>query len=204
MIKNIVFDYGGVLVDWNPHYVFDSWFGGDVEKADWFLQHICNMEWNEQMDKGKPFSEGVAELSARYPEWKTEIEMYYRDWIKMINPVPIAGMTGYVRELKERGYKTYGLSNWAAETFAHVRHRFEAFDLLDGMVVSGYEKTIKPEPRIFEILFERYHLIPRECVFIDDNARNLAAARTMGMHTIQFTTKEALEGPLESLLAERS
>lgn len=203
MINTVVFDFGAVLVDWNPHYVFDPWFKGDVDKADWFLKNICNGKWNEEMDAGKPFSQGVAELSAQYPEWKTEIELYYKDWIKMINPVPIAGMTEYVKELKSRGYRVYGLTNWCAETFAMVRHQFEVFDILDGIVISGVEKMIKPDPRFFQILFDRYHIIPAESVFIDDNLRNVEGARAVGMNAIQFTTKEDLVGPLESLLAAR-
>lgn len=203
MIDTIVFDYGAVLVDWNPHYVYDPWFKGDVAKADWFLKNICSMDWNVQMDAGKPFSEGIAELSAQYPEWKAEIELYYDHWFDMINPVPIPGMTEYVKELKARGFKVYGLSNWSSETFPRVRHLFEVFDVLDGMVVSGYEGYIKPDPRLFQVLFDRFHLNPAESVFIDDNPKNVEGARAVGMNAIQFTTKEDLVGPLESLLARQ-
>lgn len=201
MIKNIIFDFGGVLVDWNPHYLYDPWFG-DAAKTDWFLTHICNMEWNTQMDAGKPIAQGTAELVAQHPGWETEIRMYYGQWIKMMSPNPIPGMYDYVVDLKCRGYKVYGLSNWSAETFCQVRHVYPVFDLLDGMVVSGYEGVVKPDARIYRLLLDRFGLNAHESVFIDDNAANVEGARRMGMQSLRFTTKEALEGPLESLLAE--
>ena len=122
--------------------------------------------------------------------------------IKMMSPDPIPGMYDYIVDLKRRGYKVCGLSNWSAETFCQVRHVYPVFDLLDGMVVSGYEGVVKPDARIYQLLLGRYGLKASECVFIDDNAANVEGARRMGMQSLRFTTKEALEGPLESLLAE--
>lgn len=199
MIKNIVFDYGSVLVDWDPHYLYEPYFG-DKEKADWFLTEICPYEWNNQADAEKTFPEIVAERVAVFPEWKKEIEMYYEQWIKMINPVPIAGMTEYVRELKARGFKTFGLSNWNKDTFALVRHQFEVFDILDGMVISGQEGVKKPDPAFFKILLERFHLKAEECVFIDDNEKNVEGARALGFTGIRFIDRPALESVLEPLL----
>ena len=202
MIKNVIFDFGGVLVDWNPHYLYDPWFG-DSAKTDWFLTHICNMEWNVQMDGGKSCAQGTAELVAEHPEWETEIRMYFDQWIKMMSPDQIPGMEEYIRQLKARGYKVYGLSNWSSETFCQVRHVYSVFDRLDAMVVSGYEGVVKPDARIYRLLLERYGLKASECVFIDDIALNVEGARRVGMQSLRFTTKEALEGPLESLLAEK-
>ena len=109
MIKNIIFDYGGVLLDWNPHYLYDPYFG-DEEKAEWFLTNICTYEWNAQHDNGKPIAEGVAELIAEHPEWKKEIELYYGDFMKMMGG-QIPGMEEYVKELKAKGLRVFGLSN---------------------------------------------------------------------------------------------
>ena len=199
MIKNIVFDYGSVLVDWNPHYLYDPYFG-DREKADWFLTEICPYSWNILTDAELSFPEIVAERVAVFPEWKKEIEMYYEQWIKMVNPEPIAGMTEYVRELKARGYKTYGLTNWNKDTFALVRHQFEVFDILDGMVVSGEEGVKKPSPAFFRILLERFGLKAEESVFIDDIEKNVEGARALGFTGIRFTDRPALESVLEPLL----
>ena len=190
----VIFDFGGVLVDWNPHYLYDPYFGRR-EKADWFLTHICNSAWNVQMDGGKPFEEGIAERVGEYPEWEKEIRMYRSEWLKMMGG-QIPGMQEVVEDLKAQGYRLYGLTNWAADTFALVRHTYPVFDLLDGIVVSGEEKVAKPDPRIFRILFERYRVNPSEAVFIDDNKPNIDAARALGLQTILFQSAEQLRESL--------
>ena len=196
-INTVIFDFGGVLVDWNPHYLYDSYFGSR-EKADWFLTHICNSAWNVQMDGGKPFAEGIAELVARHPEWEKEIRMYRSEWLKMMGE-QIPGMQALVADLKARGYHVYGLTNWAADTFALVRDRYPVFALLDGIVVSGEEKMAKPDPRIFRILLERYHINPSEAVFVDDNMPNIEAAKQLGLHTLLFQSSEQLRKALKEL-----
>lgn len=182
-LKNIVFDFGGVLIDWNPHHLYDPYFG-DTEKASWFIQNVCTGEWNGQMDKGKPFAQGVAELSAKFPEWEKEIRLYHTDWIKMIGD-EIPGMYDLECELKDRGYGIFGLTNWSCETFCMVRHR-RIFTILDGMVVSGEEHLLKPSPEIYRRLLERYSLRPEESLFIDDNMPNVIGARNVGMRSEQF------------------
>lgn len=190
MIKTVIFDFGGVLVDWNPHYLYDPYFGSR-EKADWFLTHICNSAWNVQMDGGKPFAEGIAELVAQYPEWEKEIRMYRSEWLKMMGG-QISGMQAVVEDLKAKGYHVYGLTNWAADTFALVRDKYPVFALLDGIVVSGEEKVAKPDPHIFRILLQRYHINPSNAVFIDDNMPNIEAAKQVGLQAIQFLSAEQL------------
>lgn len=182
---NLIFDFGGVLIDWNPHYVYDPYFG-DRAKADWFLTNICTMEWNGEVDAGKPMAEATAELVARFPEWKKEIEMYFGRWIEMIGKA-IPGMYELLLELKARGHRLFGLSNWSAETFVQIKEDFPALKLLDGMVVSGYVKCLKPSPEIYRILLDRYSLQASDCVFIDDNAANIAGAEAVGIHGIRFT-----------------
>lgn len=182
---NLIFDFGGVLIDWNPHYVYDPYFG-DRAKADWFLTNICTMEWNGEVDAGKPMAEATAELVARFPEWKKEIEMYFGRWIEMIGKA-IPGMYELLLELKARGHRLFGLSNWSAETFVQIKEDFPALKLLDGMVVSGYVKCLKPSPEIYRILLDRYSLQASDCVFIDDNAANVAGAEAVGIRGILFT-----------------
>lgn len=197
MVNTVIFDFGGVLVDWNPHYLYDPYFGSR-EKADWFLANICNSAWNVQMDGGKPFAEGIAELVAQYPEWEKEIRMYRGEWLKMMGG-QIPGMQTIVEELKANGCRVYGLTNWAADTFALVRHTYPVFGLLDGIVVSSEEKVAKPNPRIFRILLERYHVNPEEAAFIDDNMPNIEAAKVLGLHTILFRSAEQLRKALREL-----
>ena len=145
-IKNVVFDFGGVLVDWNPHHLYDKYFGS-AEKATWFLENICRYSWNLQMDKGKPFAEGVAELQAIYPEWSEAIAIYHTRWIEMMGG-EVDGTPDLLRRLKAAGYRVFGLSNWSMETFPLVRDEFPIFKELEGKVISGEELMVKPEPEI--------------------------------------------------------
>ena len=198
MIKNIVFDFGGVLVDWNPRYVYVPLFG-DAARAEWFLTTICTYEWNAQVDAGRSHAEITEERVAEFPEWEKEIRVYYDRWIEMVHG-DIPGMVDLVRAYKERGFRIWGLSNWSQELFPLVRDRFPVFDLMDGMVISGREKVIKPYPEIYRILLERFGLDPAECVFIDDNAANVAGADAVGIKGILFEGKEKLQEQLEGLL----
>lgn len=203
MIKNVIFDFGAVLVDWDRHYLYDEYFKTEearqlferntgmkgltvLEMSQWFLDNICTLEWNAQMDGGKPLDVGTAELIAIYPEWETPIAMFFGEWIRMFHGA-IAGMYEQVVALKEQGYALYGLSNWAAATFdRYVGPNFPVFRLLDGMVVSGHENCIKPDEKIYRILLDRYNLRPEESVFVDDSLPNLAGAARLGIHTFHF------------------
>lgn len=194
MFKNIVFDFGGVLLDWNPHYLYDPYFG-DVEKAEWFLTHICTYEWNAQHDNGKPIAEGTAELIALHPEWEKEIRMYYDEFMKMMGG-QIPGMEELVKKLKANGQRVFGLSNWSVETFALVRPVYPVLDLMEDMVISGVEKVMKPDHRIFELALDRFGIKAEETVFIDDNPNNVKAANELGIHGFLFQSREQLEKEL--------
>ena len=183
-LKNIIFDFGGVLLDWNPHYLYDPYFG-DKEKAEWFLTNICTYEWNAQHDNGKPVAEGTAELIAQYPEWEKEIRMYYGEFMKMMGG-QIPGMEELVKELKHRGYRVFGLSNWSVETFALVRPAYPVLDLMEDMVISGEERVMKPDHRIYEIALERFGIKAEESVFIDDNLATVKAASELGIKGFLF------------------
>lgn len=196
-MKNIVFDFGGVLVDWNPHHLYDKYFGSR-EKAEWFLNNICLYSWNLQMDGGKPFAEGVAELQAEHPEWSEAIAIYHTRWIEMMNG-EIEGMVSVVKRLKVAGYGVYGLTNWSAETFPMVRDTYPVFQEFDGIVVSGEEHLLKPDAAIYKCLLERYALQAEESLFVDDNADNVVGARNVGMKAIQFTSAEELERELKEV-----
>ena len=198
MIKNIIFDFGAVLVDWNPHHLYDSYFG-DATKAEWFLTEICPYEWNAQCDAGRPIKDITAERVALFPEWEKEIRMYFDHWVDMMGD-PIPGMEELVRDYKQRGYGVWGLTNWSAETLPLVRDDYPVFKLLDGYVVSGQEKVVKPDARLYRILLERFGLKAEECVFIDDNPANTAGAEVVGIRGIVFHDASQLRIDLDNLL----
>ncbi len=198
MIKNIIFDFGGVLLDWNPRYLYKSYFNND-EEMEHFLADICNGEWNIKQDAGRPFAEAVKELQAKFPEYAEAIQMYDDDWEKMLK-CELPGSIDLLKELKSMGYGIYGLTNWSAEKIGYAFANYSFFSLFDGIVVSGVEKVVKPDRKIYEILLERYSLKPGECVFIDDNQDNVDMAKVLGINAIRFDNIGNVKEHLETLL----
>ncbi|MCR5085676.1 MAG: HAD family phosphatase [Succinivibrionaceae bacterium] len=184
-IKNVVFDFGGVLLDWNPRYAFRQIFNDD-ERMEHFLATVCTSEWNAQMDAGKPFAQGVAELSAQHPEFKREIALYWEKWPDMLRGTIDEGMR-LLEAVKSSGkYTIYGLTNWSAETFPQAFAKFPFLNDFEGIVVSGEEKMAKPDKRIYMVLLERYHLKGEECLYLDDNEANVAMAINRGLEAVRF------------------
>lgn len=198
MIKNIIFDFGGVLLDWNPRYLYKSYFNND-EEMEHFLADICNGEWNIKQDAGRPFVEAVKELQAKFPEYAEAIQMYDDDWEKMLK-CELPESIDLLKELKSMGYGIYGLTNWSAEKIGYAFANYSFFSLFDGIVVSGVEKVVKPDRKIYEILLERYSLKPGECVFIDDNLDNVDMAKVLGINAIRFDNIGNVKEHLETLL----
>lgn len=199
MIKNIIFDFGGVLIDWNPKHLYKSIFETE-EEMDYFLENIATYEWNAQHDAGLPVAVGTAELIAEHPEYREAIEAYYGQFEKMLGGV-IEGTLEIIKELKSKGYKLYGLTNWSSETLPIAMKLYPyAFEHFEGIVVSGIEKVLKPFPEIYNILLSRYDLKPNESVFIDDNAANLNYPSSIGLATIRFSSPESLRIELAKLL----
>ena len=198
MIKNIIFDFGGVLIDWNPLHLYNRYFLGDEAKARWFIDNICTMDWNVQMDAGKPFADGIRELTALHPEWADAIAAYRARWQEMIGG-PIPGMTDVVHQLKDAGYHVFGLSNWSWETLSTIIDDYPVIKELEGVVISGLEYVIKPQPEIYRLLLERYRLKADECVFIDDNLANVQGAEAVGIHGLLFTGLEMLKEEFKKL-----
>ena len=198
MIKNIIFDFGGVLLDWNPRYLYKSYFNNDEEMEN-FLADICNGEWNIKQDAGRPFAEAVKELQSKFPEYAEAIQMYDDDWEKMLK-CELPESIDLLKELKSMGYGIYGLTNWSAEKIGYAFANYSFFSLFDGIVVSGVEKVVKPDRKIYEILLERYSLKPGECVFIDDNQDNVDMAKVLGINAIRFDNIGNVKEHLETLL----
>jgi 2-haloacid dehalogenase len=162
-----------------------------------FLQEVSFMEWNAQQDKGRSFQEGVAVLSEQFPHYSDLIQAYHDNWKESIGDA-LPNTVDILERLKKAGYAVYGLSNWSAETFPHVRHRHDFFNLLDDMVISGEVGSIKPEPLIFEILLEKIGRPAYECLFIDDSLANIQQAKKMGFVTIHFLSPGQLEKELKN------
>jgi len=194
--KNIIFDLGGVLIDWNPKYVYRTIFDTDLE-VDRFLNDICTMSWNVQQDAGRPLAEATELLVRQHPKWTTEIKAYYSRWEEMLGEA-VAGTVDILQHfVADDRYQVYALTNWSAETFPIAQARFDFLSWFEGIVVSGDEKCIKPNPKIYKVLFDRYGLLPEECLFIDDNKANVQGSVNMGMPAILFESPEQLRLELE-------
>jgi 2-haloacid dehalogenase len=204
MIKNVIFDYGNVLVDWNPAYLFLPVFNGDEEKCRFFTDNICNREWFTRMDRGEDMDTCVAELQALRPEYADAVALFRDRWFDMCHG-DIPGMLEIIQDLKQKGYGVFGLTNWPAATFAEARRRFRTIGSIDNYVVSSSVHLAKPEPAIYQLLLSKYNLKAQECVFIDDRADNVNAAMALGMSGIVYpgTAKELLP-ILNNLLGARN
>ena len=190
-IKSIIFDLGGVLIDWNPRYVYRQIFKTE-EKVEWFLENVTTPDWNENQDAGYPLHKATEELIAKHPEWEPQIKAYYGRWLEMLGDA-IHETVEVFHQLKQSGkYKLYALTNWSAETFPHALERFEFFKWFDGIVVSGEERMRKPFPEFYKVLLDRYNIKPSESIFIDDSLRNVKAAEQIGIKTIHFQSPQQL------------
>jgi|ERR1700730_11912570 len=194
--SNIVFDLGGVLIDWNPDYVFRKIFHNDEEKMRWFYQNICTPDWNEEQDAGRSLAEATEELVRKFPEHSENIRAYYGRWEEMLGG-PIKGTVEILRKLKQNGdLKLYALTNWSHETFPVALKRYDFLHWFDGRLVSGEEKIRKPFKEIYEMLVKRFKLDPSRSIFTDDNPRNLYPAADLGFHTIHFRSPQQFEEDL--------
>lgn len=195
-IKNIIFDFGGVLIDWDPVYLYRKIFD-DEKEMDHFLENICTQEWNMQQDAGRSLSDATEFLQAKHPEHKELIAHFYTRWEEMIAG-ELKENVSVLKKLKSK-FPIYGLTNWSAETITIAYNKFDFFELIDGIVVSGDEKLIKPDPRLYQILLDRYNLKANESLFIDDNINNIETAQNMGFKTIHFTEGVNLENKVKDM-----
>lgn len=196
-ITTLIFDFGGVLIEWDPRNLYRRYFD-DEEAMEQFLEEIDFMEWNAHQDKGRSFTEGVTELSAKFPQHAQLIHAYHDHWEESIGE-PITATIEIVRRLKAAGWPVYGLSNWSSETFPITRRKHNFFDILDGYLLSGEVNLVKPDPAIFQSLLDKIGRRAQECLFIDDSLANIEAARRLGFVCIHYRSPEQLEGNLKQL-----
>ena len=194
-VKAAVFDLGGVLIDWDPRYLYRKLLADEGEVEE-FLATVCTPEWNAEQDRGRPFAEGVAELVERHPAHAAAIAAFHERWPEMLGG-DIPGAVELLAELRATGLPLYALTNWSAETFVVARERFAFLDWFDGLLVSGEERIIKPDPAIFELLLDRFGLDPGSTFYVDDSELNVEAAGRLGFDAVRFTTPAQLRRDLQ-------
>jgi 2-haloacid dehalogenase len=195
-INTVIFDLGGVLIDWNPRYLYRKIFKTE-EEITWFLENICTSEWNDQQDAGRSFEEATNELVLKFPDHKEPILAWYNRWQETISG-PMHETVAILKAIRDtKKYKLYALTNWSAETFPWALQNFEFLHWFEGIVVSGIEKTRKPAPEFYHRLFNRYHIQPAQAIFIDDNLHNVEGANRVGLPTIHFQSPAQLREELK-------
>lgn len=200
-IKNIIFDLGGVLIDWNPKYVYRQIFESEKE-VDWFLENIATYDWNVEQDAGRTLEEATHILTEKHPKWHKEIAAYYGRWEEMLGG-PIEENIRLLEQLVSmKEYRVLALTNWSYETWPIALERYGYFlDWFEDILVSGKEKMKKPEARIYNLMLSRNNLIAEESVFIDDSLKNVKGAESCRIHAVHYRTPENLKDELGALLA---
>lgn len=197
-IETVVFDLGGVLIDWNPRHLYRKIFKTEDE-IEWFLQNVCTHDWNEKQDAGRSFEEATQELLEKFPEHEEPIRAWYGRWEETING-SIPDTVQILKEIRDsKQYRLYALTNWSAQTFPWALSNFEFLHWFEGIVVSGHEKTRKPFPEFYQILLDRYTIDPAKAIFIDDVPRNLRGGEALGIRGIHFQSPSQLRADLKAL-----
>ena len=191
-INTIIFDLGGVLIDWSPEYVYLKEFRGDRKKMDWFLEHICAWDWNVNQDAGYPLDKATEERVALFPEYEALIRMYYDRWEEMLGYAH-EGTLKILKALVEHpDYRVLALTNWSGETWPKAIAKFEWLQWFEGILVSGDEGMRKPFAEIYELMLSRYSINAQEAIFIDDSAKNIIGCEAVGITGIHFTDASTL------------
>jgi 2-haloacid dehalogenase len=194
-IDTVIFDLGAVLIDWNPRYLYRKLFDEESE-MEHFLQNICSPEWNNQQDAGRSWAEATDLLIAAHPSYQQQIQAYWKRWPEMLNG-PIEGTVSILKRLDEQNkHRLLALTNWSAETWPFAWEQYDFLQIFENILVSGAEKIKKPDPRIYQLLIEKFEVVPEKSVFIDDSLKNVIAAREQGIQAIHFTSPEKLEREL--------
>ncbi|HWD29356.1 MAG TPA: HAD family phosphatase [Rhizomicrobium sp.] len=197
-IKGILFDLGGVLIDWNPRHLYGKLFGADQDKMEFFLHRICPLEWNELQDAGRKLSIATDARVREHPNWEAEIRAYYGRWEEMIGE-EIPGVAPILSELSDRGLRLFALSNWSLETFPLISDRFPVLRTFERIFLSGEARLAKPDPRFYEYALRQIDLPRQRLLFVDDNPRNVEAARSLSLTSIVFRDASQLRGELRKL-----
>jgi 2-haloacid dehalogenase len=193
----VVFDLGGVLLDWDPRYLYRKLFADEAE-MEAFLREVCTMEWHSSHDQGVPFAESCAALAAAHPHYADFIHAWGSRSEEMIVGT-IEGTIEILEELLERGVRCYALTNMERETYPQRVERYPFMRRFAGTVVSSHEGVAKPDPEIYRRLLTRFDLDPARTVMIDDSAANVETAARLGMEAVRFQSPDALRAALVRL-----
>jgi 2-haloacid dehalogenase len=193
----VIFDLGGVLIDWNPRYLYRQLFD-DEAAMEHFLAEVCSPAWNEQQDAGRPWHEAIDSLSARFPAHTSLIRAYRERWEDMLGG-PLQGTVAILHALRARGVRLCALTNWSHDTFVIARQRYAFLQIFEDIVVSGTERLIKPDPAIFQLLLTRNGIDPTRAVYIDDTQRHVDAAKALGLGGLLFRDAPGLHRELAAL-----
>ncbi|WP_114376877.1 HAD family hydrolase [Elioraea thermophila] len=196
-IDAVIFDLGGVLIDWNPRHLYRKLFADEAE-MERFLAEVCTPAWNLEQDRGRPWAQAIAELSACHPDQAELIAAYRGRWPEMLNGA-IAGTVALLERLDDAGVPLYALTNWSAETWPYAERLYPFLARFRAIVVSGRIGLVKPEPAIYRHALARFGLAPERTLFIDDSAKNVEGARAVGLHALRFAGAEALARDLARL-----
>lgn len=195
-LDTIVFDLGGVLIDWDPRYLYRKLFDRE-EEMEYFLAHICTPDWNEQQDAGRPLAVATREKVNEHPEYAHLIRAFYGRWEEMLAG-PVDGTVEILNQLHtQNSHQLLALTNWSAETFPIAWERYPFLRHFTDILVSGRVNLKKPDPAIYQMLIDQHGLSPKATLFIDDNERNIRAAQKVGLQVIHFTSPRALRQELE-------
>ena len=196
IVKNFIFDLGGVLIDWNPEYVYLDVFEGDRKKMQWCFDEVCTMDWNENQDAGYPIHQATEDRVKIFPQYEEWIRIYYGRWEEMLGGAIEETVSILDQLLQNPQYRVVALTNWSAETFPLALERYEFLHRFEGIVVSGSEKMRKPFREIYQLTLDRFEFRPEQSLFIDDNLRNVNAAAEFGIQTIHFGKPNELKSKL--------
>lgn len=196
-VDAVIFDLGGVLIDWNPRHLYRTLFD-DAAEMEAFLRDVCAPSWNLEQDRGRPWAQAIAELSAIHPDKAELIAAYRGRWHEMLKG-PIAGTVAILETLHAAGVPLYALTNWSAETYPYAEEIYGFLGRFRGVVVSGRIGLIKPDREIYDHTIARFGVVPGRTVFIDDSAKNVAGAEAAGLRALHFTGPEALARDLAAL-----
>ena len=196
-ITTIIFDLGGVLIDWNPAYVYDKNYFASAADREFFFENVCTSEWNENQDAGYPLAKATEEKIKAFPTWEKAIRDFYGRWEDMLGEAITETVNIFLTLKQNKNLRCYALTNWSAETFPIALQRFDFLQWFDGRLVSGEEKTRKPFPAFYQLLLDRYHIQPEAALFIDDNLRNVKAAEALGISSIHYQSPQELRKQLK-------
>lgn len=193
-IDAVIFDLGGVLIDWNPRHLYRTLFD-DEAAMERFLSEVCTPAWNLEQDRGRPWAQAIAELSAVHPDKAGLIAAYRGRWHEMLNG-PITGTVAILEELDDAGVELFALTNWSAETYPCAERLYPFLGRFRAVVVSGRIGLVKPDAAIYRHALARFGVAPERTLFIDDSARNVAGAAAVGLRAVRFAGAEGLRRDL--------